>query len=87
MKYHLMSHPEPSTKPLERRVGERIAEMQKIDPATGRPQMDATTIVANFHKIVQEEQDQEDDELSFYGGNARLRFARMTRRTRRRRIW
>lgn len=44
MKYIVMSGPEPSRKPFERRVNERLAEMQKIDPAAA---------VANYHKVAQ----------------------------------
>ena len=32
MKYHLMSHPEPSVKSVQRRISERLAELSKTDP-------------------------------------------------------
>lgn len=86
MKYELLSHPEPSRKSLERRVNDRLAELQKVDPVTQRPKMDATTLVANFHKIVAEERDDEDDEPSYCGGNVRRRFAQLKRQGRRRRF-
>jgi hypothetical protein len=70
----VMSHPEPSRKPLERRINERLAEMQKVDP---------TSAVANYHKVVQQEEDEEEGP-SYYGGGARRRFAEMARRRRRR---
>ncbi len=73
MKYELMSHPEPSYKPFERRVNERIQQMQQIDP---------TTAVANYHRIVAEARAEEDDEPQYYGGNARRRIAMMQRRRR-----
>jgi hypothetical protein len=73
MKYELMSHPEPSYKPFERRVNERIQQMQQIDP---------TTAVANYHRIVAEARAEEDDEPQYYGGNARRRIAMMRRRRR-----
>jgi hypothetical protein len=73
MKYVLMSHPEPSQKSFDRRVNERVAELQKRDP---------TTAVANFHKILQEEREDDDDTPSYYGGGARRRFAQMARRRR-----
>lgn len=69
-KYVIMSHPEPSQKPLERRVNERVAAMQKVDP---------TTAVANYFKILQQERDEEDDEPSYYGGSARRLIRRMER--------
>jgi hypothetical protein len=47
MKYHLMSHPEPSEKRFDRRVSERLAQLAEVDP---------TTAVANFPRIMQEEQ-------------------------------
>ena len=46
MKYHLMSHPEPSEKRFDRRVSERLAHLAEVDP---------TTAVANFPRIMQEE--------------------------------
>ena len=40
---------------MDRRVSDRIAEMQKINPQTVESKMDATTVAANYHKIVAEE--------------------------------
>lgn len=71
MKYVLMSHPEPSRKSLERRVNERVAELQKKDP---------TVAAAQYHKIVAEER--EEDEPGYYGAGARRRFAQMAKRRR-----
>lgn len=72
MKYVVMSHPEPSRKPFERRVNERLAEIQKVDP---------TAAVARYHKVVQEEQDEEEGP-NYYGGGARRRLAELARRRR-----
>lgn len=69
MKYELMSHPEPTRKSMERRVNERVAELQKVDP---------TVAVAQYHKILAEEQ--EEEEPGYYGSGARRRFDQMKRR-------
>jgi hypothetical protein len=74
MKYLVMSHPEPTQKSLERRVNERVAELQKVDP---------TTAVAQYHRIMEEER--EEDEPGYYGGGARRRIQQMMRRRRGRR--
>jgi len=71
MKYVLMSHPEPSRKPVERRVAERLAELQKTDP---------TAAALSLSRVLAEEQEEEETEPSFYGGNARRLFAEMRRR-------
>ena len=47
MKYHLMSHPEPGQKSLDRRVTERVNKLAETDP---------TMAVAQFNKIVREEE-------------------------------
>ena len=62
MKYQLMSHPEPSRKPLDRRVAERLAEMQKIDP---------TAASARYFRTLGEEGEEEEPKVSFYTRNAR----------------
>jgi hypothetical protein len=73
MKYMLMSHPEPSTKPFERRVTERVAALQADDP---------TVAAVQYQRIVSEEQ--EEDEPGYCGGNLRRRIKEMQRRRRRR---
>jgi hypothetical protein len=57
MKYHLMSHPEPSTKSFGRRVNERLSELQKVDP---------TFAALKYPAIMREEQQEEDYEPELY---------------------
>lgn len=80
MKYHLMSHPEPSTKPLARRVQDRVNAIAKGDEEKGIA-ADPTMAVIQYQKILREEQ--EEDEPGYYGAGARRRFAQMAKRRRR----
>jgi len=73
MKYHLMSHPEPSTKSFGRRVNERLSELQKVDP---------TFAALEYPRIVQEEQQEEDYEPELYTRRARPLIRRWLRRQR-----
>src|SRR5581483_10256529 len=79
MKYHLMSHPEPSVKSLERRVAERFADASR---------QDATRAVLEYSQTVAEEQDEEPDPRGvYYGGNLRRRVQEAMRRQRLQRGW
>ncbi len=75
MKYHLMSHPEPSKKSYERRVAERAAQLWDSDP---------TTAAIRSLQVLQEEREREQPALNGLSGNARRIIREYERGLRRR---
>jgi hypothetical protein len=75
-KYVVMSHPEPTRKPYEQRVVERVEKLRKD---TG----DMTTAMLQLSKIQQEEREAEGMQSSYIGGNIRHHLAEQARKFRR----
>lgn len=71
-KYVVMSHPEPTRKPLSERVSERVEKLFK--------ETDMTTAMLGLSKIKEEEQQKEVGQQVYYGGNIRQRLAEEARK-------
>ena len=71
-KYLVMSHPEPTRKPLGRRVAERVEKLFK--------ERDMTTAMLGLSKIQQEEREKELGQPVYCGGNIRQRLAEAARK-------
>ena len=56
MKYVLMSHPEPTSKPYAMRVQERVEQLANVDH---------TVAAVQYRRIMQEEKEEDDDEPSY----------------------
>jgi hypothetical protein len=74
-KYVVMSHPEPTRKPLQERVAERVEKLFK--------EQDMTTAMLGLSKIQEEERAKESGQGNYYGGNIRQRMAEEARKGRR----
>ncbi len=71
-KYVLLSHPEPTKKPYDRRVAERFDKLWK--------ERSPTEAMLGLSKI-QEEEREADSTVSYYGGNIRHFLAQQQRRS------
>jgi hypothetical protein len=75
-KYIVMAHPEPSKKPYDKRVAERVEKLWK--------DRTPTEAVLQLSKIQQEEREAEEPEMHYYGGNIRHYLAEEEEE---RRVW
>ena len=71
-KYLLLSYPEPTRKPYQERVSERVEKLFK--------ETDMTTAMLGLSKIKEEEQQKEVGQQVYYGGNIRQRLAEEARK-------
>jgi hypothetical protein len=65
-KYIVMSHPEPTRKPYQERVEERLQQLWKDDP---------TQAMLQLSRIQQEERGKEVVQQVYYGNNIRQKLA------------
>jgi hypothetical protein len=76
-KYLLLSYPEPTRKPLQKRVSERIDKLLKDSGG------DMTRAMLGLSKVQEEEQEKEECQSVYYGGNIRQRLAEAARKNNR----
>jgi hypothetical protein len=82
LRYAVYSHLEPEDKPLGMRVQDRINAIAMGDEKRGAPP-DPTRAAFEYERILREEREENGDEPSYLGGNARRRIAQAMRRRRR----
>ena len=70
-KYIVMSHPEPTRKPYQERVEERLNKLWQGDP---------TQAMLQLSKIQQEEREKELGQQIYYGNNIRQKLAEEARK-------
>lgn len=75
MKYTVMSHPEPTRKPMATRVADRVNELWRTT--------DPTQAMLQLSKIQQEEREKELGTPTYYGGNIRQQLAAEAAKNRR----
>jgi hypothetical protein len=68
-KYVLLSHPEPTRKPHDTRVSERISKLWK--------ERSPTEAMLSLSKIQEEEREEDSPVSSYYGGNIRHALAEL----------